>query len=227
MRIMTWNIHGTVGTDGRRAPDRIADAIGAVQPDILALQEVDIRGDSLDPQTFFQLIEAHAGAHRHEVWTISHPQRRYGIALVSRWPIEAATAVDLAYRRREPRGAIDARIATPEGSVRVIATHLGLSRAERIEQLARLDGLLGEVRGPTIALGDFNDWRDPGHVGRVLRPQLPHCFTSRTFPSRFPVFPLDRIFLSQHFEAIRTSVALHPSSSDHLPIMVDAALVGR
>lgn len=224
MRIMTWNIHGCVGTDGRRSPDRIADAIGAVQPDILALQEVDIRGEGLDPRSFFDLIEAHVGAHRHEVWTITDRIRRYGIALVSRWPIRSAAAVDLAYRSREPRTAIDAKVETPDGPVRVVTTHLGLSRPERLEQMTRLGDALGRIDGPAIALGDFNDWRDPGQVGRMLRPAFPHVFSGRTFPSRFPVFPLDRIFLTREFRAIRASVTLQSAASDHLPVIVDADL---
>ncbi|MFW5827439.1 MAG: endonuclease/exonuclease/phosphatase family protein, partial [Alkalispirochaeta sp.] len=39
-RIMTYNAHGGVGTDGVYDPERIGRVIGEVAPDILGLQEV-------------------------------------------------------------------------------------------------------------------------------------------------------------------------------------------
>src|SRR5687767_14294090 len=41
--IASYNIHKCVGTDGKRDPDRIVDVIGEINPDIIALQEVDTR----------------------------------------------------------------------------------------------------------------------------------------------------------------------------------------
>src|SRR6201986_4837558 len=41
-RIMTYNIHRCVGTDGKLSPARIADVIATCEADIVALQEVDV-----------------------------------------------------------------------------------------------------------------------------------------------------------------------------------------
>ena len=41
-RILTYNVHRCVGTDRRLDVGRIADVIAAQQPDIVALQEVDV-----------------------------------------------------------------------------------------------------------------------------------------------------------------------------------------
>lgn len=221
MRLMTWNIHGCVGTDWRRSPDRIADAVEAVQPDIFAVQEVDLRESHGDPVPLLDLLADHAGHHRHEVWTLSDADRQYGIALISRWPIRDAACIDLAYRRREPRCAIDAVVETPKGDLRIVATHLGLSRLERIHQIGRLAEALGEVDRPTAVLGDFNDWRRPGFVGRALKDRFPTVVTARTFPSRLPIFALDRIFLSAHFGAQAKPVPFAAAASDHLPVIAD------
>lgn len=51
LRIMTYNIHGAVGMDGRFSMERIARVIARHRPDIVALQEVDVgrpRSDRLD-----------------------------------------------------------------------------------------------------------------------------------------------------------------------------------
>ena len=41
LRIMSYNIHNGMGLDGRRDLERIAAVILEVNPDIVALQEVD------------------------------------------------------------------------------------------------------------------------------------------------------------------------------------------
>ena len=43
LRIMTYNIHSCVGMDGKLAPSRIARIIRSFNPDIVALQELDLK----------------------------------------------------------------------------------------------------------------------------------------------------------------------------------------
>src|SRR5262245_20759070 len=46
LRMVSWNVHGCVGTDGRFDPVRTARALSALEPDLVLLQEVgDSRGD--------------------------------------------------------------------------------------------------------------------------------------------------------------------------------------
>jgi endonuclease/exonuclease/phosphatase family metal-dependent hydrolase len=227
MRVMTWNIHGCVGTDRRRDPERIAAAIGAARPDILAVQEIDIRSRHADPVHLLDRIAEHAGAHRYESYTISEDDRRYGIALYSRWPIHSENWHDLAFRRREPRRAIDATVDAPGGPVRVLATHFGLSLAERRAQIARLRQAIGRpLERPTILLGDFNDWLLPGAVGRLFGADFPTVIAPRSFPSRVPLFPLDRIFLSDHFAAEPLPLELPLVASDHRAVAARVTLRG-
>jgi endonuclease/exonuclease/phosphatase family metal-dependent hydrolase len=41
LRVMTYNIHSCVDTFGRLAPEATAEAIRLLDPDLVALQEVD------------------------------------------------------------------------------------------------------------------------------------------------------------------------------------------
>src|SRR6202453_702430 len=43
LRILTYNVHRCVGTDRRLDVGRVAEVIAAQSPDIVALQEVDVR----------------------------------------------------------------------------------------------------------------------------------------------------------------------------------------
>jgi endonuclease/exonuclease/phosphatase family metal-dependent hydrolase len=43
VRVMTWNIHGGMGPDGRHDLDRMLTLVRRADPDVLALQEIDSR----------------------------------------------------------------------------------------------------------------------------------------------------------------------------------------
>ncbi len=225
LRLMTWNIHGCVGADRNRDPARIVAGLASVEPDILALQEVDVRPGWSDPTPLLDAIAGVAGPHHHVSFTIEADQRRYGIALFSRWPLSADWH-DLAWRRREPRRAIDAHVETPGGVIRVVATHFGLAARERNEQIARLRVAIGRpVLEPTILMGDFNDWRMPGAVGRLFGQDFPSVVAPKSFPSRLPLFPLDRIFASRHFAALRPLAPAIPwVASDHRAVAAETVL---
>ena len=43
IRVMSYNVHRCVGTDRVLSPERIAQVIAACKPDIVSLQELDVR----------------------------------------------------------------------------------------------------------------------------------------------------------------------------------------
>lgn len=224
MRVMTWNIHGCVGTDGRRDPARIAAGIAAMRPDILALQEVDVDRVHADAADLLDRFGACLGGHRAECYTIEAEGRRYGTVLYARWPIRDARVHDLAVAGREPRRAVEATVETPHGPVRVVGTHFGLSRRERGDQIARLRRAVGRpVDRPTILLGDFNDWQGPGAVGRRFGADFDAVVAPRSFPARFPLFPLDRIFVSRHFSIAALPSVIPAVASDHRAVAATVA----
>lgn len=217
---MTWNIHGCVGLDLRRDPARIRDAVAVAAPDILALQEVDVRPGHRDDIGLVDRIAAVAGPHVATSYPISGPDREYGIALFSRFPIVSAERIDLAYRRREPRTAIDAWLETPLGPLRVLATHFGLSRVERSMQITRLLEAIGnEPPQRTVVTGDFNDWRLPGEVGRRFLAGFPGQIAPRSFPARWPLFCLDRVLLSSDLTGSHIACSLPVVASDHRAVV--------
>ncbi len=46
VRVMTWNIHGGMGPDGRHDLERILSLIRRADPDVLALQEIELAPDA-------------------------------------------------------------------------------------------------------------------------------------------------------------------------------------
>jgi endonuclease/exonuclease/phosphatase family metal-dependent hydrolase len=220
LTIATYNIHGAVGTDRRFNPQRVAQVLKEISADIIALQEVPLGGsempnvlDMLQDATGFNAVE---GPTRHG------PERRYGNAVLSRYPILATRNIDLSFGSREPRGALDADVDCHGHPLRVIATHLGLRFAERRDQIRRLLQAFDTDRMPVILLGDVNEWFVWGRSLRWLVSHFEAVPAPRTFPSRWPVFALDRIWISPRHRLVHVDVHATPLArvaSDHLPLI--------
>ena len=135
LRVATWNVHSCIGSDGKHSPERVRRLTRSMEADIVALQEVDSRPEG--PDGFEELGRALGPANAH-CRTIRTPDGDYGHMLLSRWPIRKWNIRDISVTGREPRSVIDAIVESEHGSVRVLATHLGLSRRERSRQVGQL-----------------------------------------------------------------------------------------
>ncbi len=223
LRIATWNIHRCIGTDGVLSPERCSAVLGEIDADIVALQEVDF-----DPDDPGYSLAALSREH-HYVGipgvTMLRKDTHYGNAIMTRVSPDAIRRHDLSVAGREPRGAIDIDLTHNGHRIRFVATHLGLRPAERRAQVLQLLGLMrDEGHDLVIVAGDFNEWFLWGRLLRLLHRKFPRTPHLRTWPSRLPVFALDRIWSHpgvalralQTYRSEATRVA-----SDHLPLVAD------
>lgn len=222
LRVMTWNVHSCIGTDRRLDPERVRRCIAAIDPDIAALQEVDSRRDRRDG---FELLGECLGEHRAEVRTIRSPDGDYGHMLLSRGPMTGWVHHDVSFRRREPRALIEALVEVEGGTVGVLAAHLGLSRRERRHQAERLAALAAADDVPTVIAGDFNEPTGRGAASRRLGEHFLSAGRAATFPSWWPLIPLDRIWFEPSLELVASGVYGDADrASDHLPLWADFKL---
>ncbi len=220
MRVATYNVHDCIGRDRRYDPGRVATVVQALKADIVALQEItlDHAGDLLAD------LEAITGMRGLDGTVFARGIGRYGNLLLTRHEILESHRHDLATGGREPRGALDATLATDIGPVRVLATHLGLARSERREQLAMLAEQT--ARGPhaTILAGDLNVWRGKNELAELQAQGMTH----RPVAS-FPVWPrpllaLDRILVREPLQikaCWRHAGDGAQLASDHYPVVAD------
>src|SRR5258708_24205877 len=87
LRVLTYNIHHGEGTDGRFDLWRLAEVMKSVQPDVVALQEVDRgteRSSSVD-----QLAELERLTHMHAEFgkAMDFSGGSYGVARLCAWPL--------------------------------------------------------------------------------------------------------------------------------------------
>lgn len=220
LTVATYNIHGAVGVDGRFAPDRIAAVLQEIGADVIALQEVPLGGNGA--VDVLALLREATGLHAVEGPTEDSARRRYGNAVLSRYPIAATRAIDLSFGGREARGALDADLDCHGHALRVVATHLGLRPAERREQIRRLLQAFDTDGMPVLLLGDVNEWFVWGRPLRRLVSHFKAAPAPCTFPSRWPVFALDRIWIRPRQRLLHVEVHKSPLAriaSDHLPLI--------
>lgn len=219
--LATYNIHACVGTDGRFDPDRIVGVLDEIGADVVALQEVEhhsVNGsDLLDCFAVKLGVSAIAGP------TLQRDTRLYGNALLTRLPILTAERIELSVSGREPRGALDVTLACGDRHLRVVATHLGLNPRERRQQARQLLSLLeSRSAGISVLMGDLNEWFLWGRTLRWFHKHFQATPRPATFPSRWPLFALDRFWTSPRERLTRLEVhssALARSASDHLPLV--------
>jgi endonuclease/exonuclease/phosphatase family metal-dependent hydrolase len=244
-RILTYNVHRCVGTDGRLDVGRIAAAIAAEAPDIVALQEVDVgraRTGRVD--------QAHELARRLQMTPRFHAALRveeelYGDAILTALPERLVRAGSLpgyaAVPGLEPRGALWVSIDIGGVALQVLNTHLGLVPREQQGQAAELVGprwLSGPLRrDPVMLVGDFNAGpRARAYATLTTALRNAHDFRGRglrrvaTFPSQMPLLRLDHVFVGSgvYVTGLRASAtALTRLASDHLPLVADFELGAR
>lgn len=233
--IASYNVHKCIGVDKVFDPDRIAEVISEVDADVIAIQEADQRFGERSGLLNLNEIERNSGLFPIPITAISPDGHGWhgNLLLFRQGLIRDVRQIDLP--GVEPRGAVIADLEFAGGPLRIVAAHLGLLKRSREQQAeALLKALENEDNLPTLIIGDLNEWR----MGKrsSLAPLLPLFNPSSgvvpSFPSRFPVFALDRIMGAPH-DLIK-QVEVHDSplarvASDHLPIKahIDLRLINE
>lgn len=236
LQVLTVNTHKGFNPFNRRfiLPE-LREAVRSVGADLVFLQEV-LGSHSLHAAR----LPSHAGAAirvsgRQHVAAVRLRAQR-GVSRRPPWqcralkhPILAHRNLDVSVAGNEERGLLHAVIDIGR-PLHAVCVHLGLREAQRQRQLQLLCELVAGLpeREPVVVAGDFNDWRQRADqllagcglrevfVGAQGRP-------ARSFPARWPVLPLDRIYLRNARGRQPRILSRRPWShlSDHLPLAVE------
>ena len=143
LRVLTYNIHHGEGTDGRFDYERLAGVITDLNPDVVALHEVDRktrRARGIDQPA---LMEKLTGMKSVFGRSFHYSGGEYGNAVLSRLPVDNVQTHYLPFRfGQEPRAAVAARVSPDNGLPRfiLVSTHLS-TRARGSEQAHQLNSL--------------------------------------------------------------------------------------
>jgi endonuclease/exonuclease/phosphatase family metal-dependent hydrolase len=223
LSVVSYNIHQCVGMDRRRDVTRIAAILKELNADIIGLQEVHSAHDGTFEAYQMRYLAETTGYDVISGPNVTLENSEYGNVLLTRHAVVRVRRVDLSVPGREARGAIDADIDVGDRHVRVIVSHLGLGMRERRYQTKRLIGLLNQEKtSPVIVLLDLNEWFPFGGPILRLNEQFGKAPCFRSFPSIFPLLPLDRVWVRPRAALLEVQTYLTPATriaSDHLPLL--------
>lgn len=245
LKVMTFNIHTGIGSDGRLDLARTAAVIDGTGADVAGLQEVDVHWSARSGYAD-QVAELTRMTGKHAFFApiydlAAEPgrteRRRYGVAVLSRFPIIHAenhettrlSTVDPEARPKPMPGFAEAVVATPGGPTHVYVTHLdyrpdpALRRTQVAETIEILDQNGRESR--QLLLGDLNAGPDAPELAPLLSRMRDGWAAANgpegglTYPASAPVSRIDYVTSAGELRATRAEVP-DSRASDHRPVLV-------
>lgn len=244
LKILTINTHkGFAAFNRRFMLPELRDAVRTVGADIVCLQEVlgahevhPLHVENWPDTSHYEFLADTMWSDYAYGRNAVYPEGHHGNAVLSRFPIEHYENLDISVGESEKRGLLYCRIAPPHLStpIHVICVHLGLREAHRQAQLTMLSEWVNGLpeNEPVIVAGDFNDWRLRANTPLKTQAGLEEIFTRslgrpvRTFPVRFPLLRLDRIYVKNAHASQPTALMLSQwrHLSDHAPLSAEIHL---
>ncbi|HST58043.1 MAG TPA: endonuclease/exonuclease/phosphatase family protein [Longimicrobium sp.] len=235
--VMVYNIRAGKDVGGSENLSRVAELVRSTGADLVLLQEVDRNtqrsGPADQPATLARLTGYSVAFGR----TIGFQGGDYGIALLSRWPIQRDTLIPLLVTAppgrttegREQRGVLLAVVDAPGGPLAVLDTHLDHTgddvwRMQEIATVLRVARTAGEPGMPLLIGGDLNARPESAvHAelrGAGFRDAWEGCGAgdAMTFPAHAPDRRIDYLYVSGDARCVRAEV-LPGEASDHRPLL--------
>ena len=232
IRVLCYNIHHA---NPPSRPDFIdMDAIASVikqeQPDLVALQEVDVH-TTRSGKALHQAEELGrlTGMTVYFAKAIDYGGGEYGVAILSKFPMDAMKNDPLPTADRtggEPRTLASAVITLSRGKKIVFAsTHLDAQRDDtnRILQAQKIVDILKKETLPVILAGDFNAAPSTNtiHIFDSYFTRTCNTDCGFTVPVTKPTKTIDFIVYSpkDKFKVVQQKVVAETYASDHRPVM--------
>lgn len=241
LSILTYNIHKGFSTGNAAfVLHRMRELLREVDVDMVFLQEVlgahkghAARIINWPAASQFEFLADEVWPHFAYGKNAIMDDRHHGNAILSKYPFSMWGNINVSLFKQASRSLLHGTLEVPGSGkkVHVLCLHLGLFGFERKKQLRILNEHLGQALDRHEAMiigGDFNDWSSQ-QVKRCLDPALglQEVFMqsgkqyAKTFPARFPMFCMDRIYYSGL--TLDSCVCLNDvawrSLSDHVPLL--------
>ncbi len=238
VRVLVYNIHAGKDAKGVDNLARVAELVRSTGADLALLQEVDRRTTRSGNVDQLEVLSRLTGFHAAFGKTLDYQGGDYGIAVLSRWPINRDSLirlpVDPPQERSggvyEPRGALQAVIQVQGAPLEILNTHIDASREDfyRRQEMTTILRLatrsIIDARRSTLVGGDLN--AEPGSAviemvrGSPLRDAWPECGQGPglTYPADRPIKRIDYLLLPVGWRCVSATV-VETEASDHRPVI--------
>ena len=228
LRVLSYNLHHGEGVDGKLDLDRIAKVILSVNPDVVALQELDSRTRRTNGMDQPAELARLTGMKFFFGPAIEFEGGNYGNAVLSRVP--AVFTRNAPLPGKEKRSLMEVTLQLGKQKIAFFATHLDASR-EQTERVAAAHEILklAHPKHPAILAGDLNAVPDSEPL-RILSKEWTRAGapeTHLTIPVHSPRRQIDYVLLrpAKKFRVVEVRVLEEAVASDHRPILAVLELV--
>lgn len=231
LRVLSWNVkYGRDDASGQADPHQLAEAIRAVNPDVVVLQEVSrgwAIGGGVDVAEY---LSRELGMPF--TWSPA-ADGQFGNLLLTRLPVSAVRTGRLPYGQGPMwRSYLKATLTLHGRTLDVITAHLTHRKPNTPTRLAQVDGLLAQVdpAAPTLIAGDFNFWpswpelRSFTGAGWVSAQDVTGHGAAWTSPTDRPTNRVDWVFGSPQVAFTDFAVLDQVTASDHFPVLATLTL---
>jgi endonuclease/exonuclease/phosphatase family metal-dependent hydrolase len=220
----------------KKLDDRMIDFLKTLNPDILALIEVDgggKRSKKRNEPMYFSLklgfdylvdqVKYATGSLFSRLPVLKHQEN----ALLSKYPISAVKYHF--FSRGAKKIVIDATLSLQKDTS-LLVVHLSLFKRTRLKQLNELVKIVNSKTTPVILVGDFNTFKEQELDLLLSNTNLLDAYSFNsvksskyTEPSWRPKYRLDNILISPEIK-INNYEIIEAHLSDHLPVLIDFEL---
>ena len=236
IRVLSYNIlHGaTTNLDGDL--DVVAGVINEIDPDLVALQEMDFRTNRAQKRDISTELAMKTQMSSIFTKAVDFDGGEYGQSIFYRGTFLETGKTDLpGAPDKEPRIAVTAKLVLESNdTIRFIGTHLDhiANSPDRPAQARKINSLLQNDKIPTILAGDLNDI--PGsETINIFEEQWTSTYDKAapafTFPSHAPDRKIDYIMYSpeNRWKVIEKKVICDALASDHCAYLVVLELLAE
>ncbi len=230
--VLSWNVkYGRDDATGQADPRQLAEAVRAVDPDVVVLQEVRrgwASGGGVD------VAEYLSRELRMPFWWSPAADGQFGNLLLTRLPVSDVRTGLLPYGQGPmDRSYLKATVHLAFGkSLDVVTAHLTHRKPNTPTRLDQIDTLLAQVdpARPTVVAGDFNFWpswpetRSFTGAGWVSAQDVTGRGAAWTSPTDRPTNRVDWVFGSPAVSFTDFQVLAQITASDHFPVLATATL---
>ena len=200
--------------------------IKSLDPDLVALQEVDFRTSRAKQMDLAMELGQRTGLIPLFGKAMPFSVGEYGEAILSRYTFFSTQNHALGGQEgREPRSALEVKVELKYGDIiRFVGTHLDHTRDEtdRINQATKLNDLFTRDDMPSILAGDLNARPESKTMGILLKEWTKSSTDNApTSPSAHPRAKIDYILFrpAKRWRVIETRVIDEKVGSDHCPFL--------
>lgn len=218
IKILSYNVKNCTGMDGVVSYQRVADVIKRIDPEIVALQEIDSATQRSNGVVVLNELARLTGMYQTYGASIDYQGGKYGIGVLTKEKPLSWKVVPLP-GREERRSLLIVEL----DSIVIGCTHFSLTEEDRLASAYIVSNAFKDYSKPVFLAGDLNSVPESAVIKNIenywnilTNPSTP------TSPSNNPRKCIDYILglkvEGKSFLTKQTTVEQEPVASDHLPV---------